>query len=190
MPPAFNLSQDQTLQFNTCRSPRGNRSLLDRVSSLTKVLRRLCFEPLGTTEHPHKLPEQIVKEHLTASLRETHHSTDSDGGVKLHFDRPVTMLNHGRLGMRNYTGKTQAVKRTCHGGCRPNDRGKRKSPVRSPSRERCGVFRPGRPARCPPDRGGGHRRAARRRCALHPGQSVGWLRRCCSPGQHPSASFQ
>ena len=44
--------------------PLGGLSLLDRVSSLTKVLRRLCFEPFGTTEHPHKLPERIVKELL------------------------------------------------------------------------------------------------------------------------------
>ena len=63
MPPAFNLSQDQTLQFISC-GHRSGLSLLDRVSSLTKVLRRLCFEPFGTTEHPHKLPERIVKELL------------------------------------------------------------------------------------------------------------------------------
>ena len=36
---------------------------------LPKVLRRLCFEPFGTTEHPHKLPERIVKELPTASLK-------------------------------------------------------------------------------------------------------------------------
>ena len=64
------------------RSPKGNLSLLDRVSSLKKMLHRYTLKPQGTPEHPHKLPERIVKEQHRISYSETHHSTDPTVRVK------------------------------------------------------------------------------------------------------------
>jgi hypothetical protein len=60
MPPAFNLSQDQTLQF----IPRG-RSRDQSCSTGTFSQRRSADSSpalTAATEHPHKLPKLLVKE--------------------------------------------------------------------------------------------------------------------------------
>ena len=61
MPPAFNLSQDQTLQFISVNHPKVTYSLLD-VSLLSKMLVAVSGTTPGTSEHPHKLSKQIVKD--------------------------------------------------------------------------------------------------------------------------------
>jgi hypothetical protein len=49
------------------------------------MLHRYTLKPQGTPEHPHKLPEQIVKEQRRISSSETDHSTDPIVGVKRLF---------------------------------------------------------------------------------------------------------
>ena len=64
MPPAFNLSQDQTLQFISfslllaqLANPARRNLLTRRCSSLSLVRTR-------TPEHPHKLSKQLVKDQV------------------------------------------------------------------------------------------------------------------------------
>ena len=60
MPPAFNLSQDQTLQFTSFDRSRGLSCSTGTFSS--KVLRQFRKPtPAGATEHPHKLPDCLLK---------------------------------------------------------------------------------------------------------------------------------
>ncbi len=69
MPPAFNLSQDQTLQF----IPRGRRSDLIPNSTGIFITRRCSVDIYralpAATEHPHKLSKRIAKELLVSPLR-------------------------------------------------------------------------------------------------------------------------
>ena len=65
MPPAFNLSQDQTLQFKFELSLLG-RQILARLTIFFGIEDASSILLLGLsrppTEHPHKLPNLIVKE--------------------------------------------------------------------------------------------------------------------------------
>ncbi len=64
MQPAFNLSQDQTLQFKSFVTNRlGQTFLTKRLNLKLKfLLLHRVFAIKNTTEHPHKLSSQIVKE--------------------------------------------------------------------------------------------------------------------------------
>ena len=83
MPPAFNLSQDQTLQFKFELSLLG-RQILARLSIFFGIEDASSILLLGLsrppTEHPHKLPNLIVKElpdfHPTETVKLS--STPSD----------------------------------------------------------------------------------------------------------------
>lgn len=70
MQPAFNLSQDQTLQFNHI-SCLWQQIFLTKNPNL-KLLRfdaSSIFASKNTTEHPHKLSDQIVKERFASSAK-------------------------------------------------------------------------------------------------------------------------
>ena len=67
MPPAFNLSQDQTLQFISLQPPTGGQSSLDGISTHAKMLADVSGVSLDTTKHPHKLSQQTVKDLLSTT---------------------------------------------------------------------------------------------------------------------------
>jgi hypothetical protein len=70
MPPAFNLSQDQTLQFIVF----GHRSGLTLLNGYLPHSGRCSVDIFqasrASAEHPHKLSERIVKELFSLPLRE------------------------------------------------------------------------------------------------------------------------
>src|SRR5262245_6217907 len=64
MPPAFNLSQDQTLRFKA-KTLRARRTLADRPSKIEVRLCALAGDVCirkRRRERPHKLPDSVVKE--------------------------------------------------------------------------------------------------------------------------------
>ncbi|MEK7816519.1 MAG: hypothetical protein AAB294_06840, partial [Pseudomonadota bacterium] len=63
MPPAFNLSQDQTLHLKTSMSPEGDKNFYGRTPP-HEAMASATFQldDQGSTKRPHKLLDLIVKE--------------------------------------------------------------------------------------------------------------------------------
>ncbi len=71
MPPAFNLSQDQTLQFKVCSCLWQPILLTQDHIGIDVILSSIFGLRQNSTEHPHKLPDQIVKERAAFSTAKT-----------------------------------------------------------------------------------------------------------------------
>ena len=65
MPPAFNLSQDQTLQFKVCSCSSQPILLTQDHIGFDVILSSIFGLRQNSTEHPHKLPDHLVKERAT-----------------------------------------------------------------------------------------------------------------------------
>jgi hypothetical protein len=72
IPPAFNLSQDQTLQFkfDSCLWQPIFLTRDSRIELLSFECSLSIFGHPKSTEHPHKLPDRIVKELPENFIRE------------------------------------------------------------------------------------------------------------------------
>ena len=86
MPPAFNLSQDQTLQFKFAVT-WGDQSLLDDYCPIIRTLFiEIACLANPRRERPHKLPDLIVKERgRELCPTETGNYTSTPGAVKSNF---------------------------------------------------------------------------------------------------------
>ena len=74
MPPAFNLSQDQTLQFKVCSCLWQPILLTQDHIGFDVILSSIFGLRQNSTEHPHKLPDQIVKERAAFQTAKTDNS--------------------------------------------------------------------------------------------------------------------
>ena len=76
MPPAFNLSQDQTLHLNIsmteviypCESSKPDQFSLSKITvPYLQVHERSCFWTYIHTRRPHKSPAHIIKDRFSCS---------------------------------------------------------------------------------------------------------------------------
>ncbi len=176
MPPAFNLSHDQTLQFKLLKTP-------ERVSKLVATLRRLApsFARLNLQDSKTICLDRSA--HTNCLIQILKERTPPSGGAAAHYTRPPTLVN--RAGepksvndsyrfVRFFLGRIDIL---ANGGCTSLIQVTFRPPE-TPRRGQNGVFRPGRRGRRRHGWGCGCPRPARRRCARLPASPAGGPPRC------------
>ncbi len=176
MPPAFNLSHDQTLQFKLLKTP-------ERVSKLVATLRRLTpsFARLNLQDSKTICLDRSA--HTNCLIQILKERPPPTGGAAAHYTRPPTLvnragepksLNDSHPFVRFFFGRTASL---ANGGSVSLIQVTFRLPA-PPRRGQNGVFRPGQRGRRRPGSGCGCPRPAHRRCARLPASPAGGPPRC------------